>query len=140
MSTEHDWVDNQQRFLGYRVTNTVRTVIRSVTQVGETIDAAVAAGGGDAQVNNLVFSIEDDTALLAAARDSAWDDAQAKATQLASLAGRSLGKALSIVERTRPIPGPFPVARMRTESDAGTPIEGGTSVVVIDLEVRYELS
>jgi uncharacterized protein YggE len=140
VTTEYDWADNQRRFLGYRVNNNVRAVIRRVDDVGRVIDAAVTAGGDATQVNNLQFGIDDDTSLLATAREEAWKDAVAKARQLATLAGRQLGGASMIVEGVTGPPGPTPLARMRmaAEMDITTPIEGGSTTVRVDLRVRFD--
>jgi uncharacterized protein YggE len=140
ISTEYDWVNNERRLLGYRVNNTVRAVMRDTGEVGRIVDAAVSAGGNATQVGNLQFGIDDETALMAVAREKAWADALAKAGQLADLSGLALGKAKIIEEGTRP-PGPTPVARMRmaAEMDSSTPIEGGSSAVRVDLTVHFDV-
>lgn len=135
---EYDHHDDQQRFLGYRVTNNLRVVIRDVPAAGSLIDAAVSAGGDDTIVNNVAFSIEDDQAVLDAAREAAWGDALAKGEHLARLSGRTLGAALSIVESAGRPPGPSPMLRMAAMAES-TAIEGGATTVSVTLEVRFAL-
>lgn len=135
---EYDYRDNTERLVGYRVTNTVRAKIRNVTQAGDVIDSAVEAAGDETRIGGLSFSIEDDSALVSAAREAAWEDALAKATQLATLSGLTLGPALSITETSVGPPSPVPFADM-AERAASTPIQPGTSTVTIVLEVRFEL-
>jgi uncharacterized protein YggE len=140
IAAEYDWANNERRLLGYRVNNTVRALIRDIGGVGRIVDAAVSAGGDATQVGNLQFGIEDETALLAAARDKAWADALAKAGQLAGLAGLNLGEALRIEEGTG-LPGPIPLARMRmaAEMASSTPIEGGSATVSVELTVHFDV-
>lgn len=136
---EQDWQDNQRRHLGYRVTNTVRAKIRDVAAAGNVLDSTVSAGGDRVQVNNLRFSVEDETGLRSEARSAAWEDAVARATELAGLAGLTLGSAVEIVEGGGPS-APFPIARMQMAAEASTPIEPGTSAVRVALHVRFAVS
>lgn len=134
---EYDYHDNEQRLLGYRATNMLDVTIRDIATAGDLIDAAVTAGGDGATVSGVSFSIEDETALAGAARDAAWADAVARATQIVSLSGRALGEVLDVVEITgRPgDPSPLRMAAM-AESVA---IEPGTTAVTVRLQVRFAL-
>jgi hypothetical protein len=137
---EYDYSSNTERLVGYRVNNTVRAKIRDIETTGTVIDAAVAAGGDDATVNGLSFSIEDNDELVAAAREAAWNDAMAKATQLAELSGQTLGEATSITETVSMPPVPIPYAEEAAADRALTPIEPGTSAVTITLQVQFALA
>lgn len=138
---EYDYSGNRERLIGYRVSNTVLAKIRSVEDAGTVLDAAVAAAGDEARVSGLRFSIEDNAALVAAAREVAWNDALAKATQLADLSGRSLGPATSITETVNIPPVPIPYADDAAVAErALTPIEPGTSAVTITLDVQFGFS
>lgn len=140
IAAEYDWSENQRRLLGFRVNNTVRARIRELARASEVLDTAVAAAGDTTQVNTLQFSIDDNRAPLAAAREAAWLDAVSRAEQLAGLSGSSLGPALSIVETVPGHPGPLPMARLRLEAaDVSTPIEGGSATVGVTLQVRFAL-
>jgi uncharacterized protein len=137
---EYDYRNNTERLIGYRVTNTVRAKIRDVQESGSVIDAATAAGGDDVQVNGLRFSIEDNTDLVEAAREAAWNDALMKATQLAQLSGQDLGAAISITETVSAPPVPvFFEGDAFAGSRLETPIEPGISAVTINLSVQFEL-
>jgi uncharacterized protein YggE len=133
---EYDYSDNRQRLVGYRVANTVRATIRDVTQVGPMLDSVGAAAGDHSRVNHLQFGLRDGTALATAAREEAWNDAVAKATQLARLSGQKLGKATSITE-TVGAP-PVPVRMMAEMAKASSPIQPGTTSVTVILEVEFE--
>ena len=86
------------RLIGYRVENRLSVKIRDLDRAGEIIDGATTAAGDEVVVSRVSFSVEDNEALLAEARAAAWSDAQAKATQLALLAGVELGAATTVSE------------------------------------------
>lgn len=141
ISSEYDWQSGStRRFLGYRVVNNLSVEVRDVDGVGTVIDHAVHAAGDAAEVNGLRFSIDDPTDLERQARDLAWSDAVAVAAQLASLAGRALGRATAITEVTGG-PAPFPVRRAEmAAADMTTPIEGGTTTVQVTVQARFEFA
>ncbi len=136
---EYDYSSNQQRLIGYRVSNTVRVKIRDIETTGSVIDNAAAAGGDDVVVNGIQFSLDDDAELVEAARSAAWEDAMAKATQLAQLSGQQLGAAISINETVTNQPPPVYFERAMAADAAETPIEPGTSAVTITLQVNFAL-
>jgi uncharacterized protein YggE len=137
---EYDYSSNEERLIGYRVNNTVKAKIHDIETTGTVIDGAVAAGGDDVTVNGLSFSIEDNDELVAAAREAAWNDAMAKATQLAELSGQDLGQATSITETVSIPPVPIPYEGEAALDRATTPIEPGTSAVTITLQVQFGLA
>ncbi len=136
---EYDYSSNQQRLVGYRVSNTVRVKIRDIESTGSVIDNAAAAGGDDVVINGIQFSLDDDAELVEAARTAAWEDAMAKATQLAQLSGQQLGAAISINETVTSQPPPVYFERAVAADAAETPIEPGTSAVTITLQVNFAL-
>jgi len=123
---------------GYQLANTVQATIRAIATVGETIDAALAAGA--TSMDGLEFRLADPTAELAEARRLAVADARARAETLASEAGVALGQVVEIVEGEAPTSGPpRPMAALRTKADVATPIEAGTSELTIGVVVRFAI-
>ena len=138
---EYDYSSNEERLIGYRVSNTVRAKIRDLDSTGAVLDAATVAGGDDVVVNGLSFSIEDNDELVAAAREAAWNDAMNKANQLAELSGQTLGEATTITETVNMPPVPIPyAAEAAADRAVETPIEPGTSAVTITLQVQFGLA
>jgi uncharacterized protein len=135
---EYDYKADTQTLLGYRVTNTVTVKIRNLDDAGSIIDAATGAGGDAVQVSGVSFSIEDDDALLQDARGRAWDNAKAKADQLASLSGVTLGKPISITESVSSQPPVYRAADM-LETAGTTPIEAGEQTVTVVIEVEFSI-
>jgi len=139
INPEYDYSGDQRRLIGYRVDNMVIAKIRDLDSAGSVIDATVASVGDEIQVSGVSFSIEDDTELIAAARSAAWDDALAKAEQLATLAGVDLGEAVMISESFSS-PTPPPIYRDFAAADEAafeTPIEAGQQQVAVTLQVRF---
>jgi uncharacterized protein YggE len=138
---EYDYRNDSQTLRGYRVSNTVSAKIRDLGKAGDVIDAATAAGGNDAIVNNIRFDLEADGPLITAAREAAWNDAKAKAEQLAALAEVELGKAVSISETSSPTPPPIAYAAAPAEAgaDFATPIQPGEASVSVVVTVQFAI-
>ena len=130
---------NQRKLLGYRARYSIIVKIRDITASGGVIDDMVAAGGDDLVVDGLEFVIEDQSNLLMAAREAAWNDALNRATQFARLADRGLGPARSIREARQ---SPEPVARMSMEAarSPSQPIAPGTRTIIVTVDVTFDLS
>jgi uncharacterized protein YggE len=136
INPEYDHRDGGQRLLGFRVTNSLQVTVRDLDEAGALIDAAVNTGGDDLTVNNISYSIEDETELRHQAREKAWANALAQAEHLATLSGRRLGPVSAIVTGGSAEPGP--VARMAGFAES-TPIAPGSSIVRVTLDVRFAL-
>jgi len=136
---EYDYSGTEQRLLGYRVDNTVVAKIRDLDSAGSVIDEAASGTGDEIRISGVSFSIEDDTELIAAARAAAWDDAYAKAQQLAELSGTTLGDAVAVSESFANMD-PMPVYRDFAADEAGafeTPISSGQQQVAVTLQVKF---
>ena len=126
------------RITGYQVHNDVAVTVRNLDHVTRVLDAVVEAGGN--QVSGPDFFILSPDALSDEARTLAIADARRKAETLATAAGATLGKVLSIVESE---PGFAPMPRMAyakmAAADAATPIEAGSEEVAVSVRVRWEM-
>ena len=128
------------RLIGYRVENRLSVKIRDLDRAGEIIDGATTAAGDEVVVSRVSFSVEDNEALLEEARAAAWSDAQAKATQLALLAGVELGAATTVSES---VGATFPQDEFAFGSarlaSVATPIQPGQLDVTVILQVRFDI-
>jgi hypothetical protein len=138
---EYDWSNNRQRLIGYQVSNSVIAKIRNLDAAGTTIDAVTGAGGDDVTVNGVSFSIEDNDQLIEAARKAAWEDARAKADQLAELSGVTLGAPTSISETFSPGPTPFRFAEGDgfDRVEAASVIAPGEQAVTVSISVQFSI-
>lgn len=130
------------KLIGYTVTNTVEAKIRKLETVSKAVDDAVTAGGNDARLSGLTFTVENKDQLIQQARQAAMNDARTKADQLAKLGGVSLGKPITISENQSTPPIPFAAPADAKTAQGGvpsTPIQPGTSTLTVDLQVRWAL-
>ncbi len=84
------------RLIGYRVTNQVRVVVRSIADLGALLDKVVTAGAN--QINNVTFAINEAQSFEDTARRKAMADAHRKAELYAQEAGVRLGAVLRVEE------------------------------------------
>ncbi|MFH5227457.1 SIMPL domain-containing protein [Antrihabitans spumae] len=125
---------------GYQVTNSVRIVVRDLSKASDVLDKAVKAGGDNARLNGVSFDIDDNTQLLADARERAFNDAKARAEQYAELSGESLGDVITITEVRGDTAIPQPqVQRDTLEGSASFALEPGQQKVSFQVTVKWSL-
>ena len=133
--------DGGQTLLGFRVSNTVTAKLRDVDKTGDIVDAAVAAGGDEATVQGIAFTIDDPEKLREEARGAAIADAKRRAETLAYASGVEIGEPLTISEGGVFEP-PIYYDRAAGAADssqinAATPIEPGQLDIVISVNVTW---
>ena len=139
---EYDDNGNLRGVNGYTVSSTLSVTVRAVDTLGTLLDAAVAAGAN--VVYGISFSVDDPTAPASEARRLAVEDARSKADELATAAGVSVVGVISIQETTAPAPPPMPfgtgAADMAAESGSAVPVQAGTTEVIVEVVVVFELA
>lgn len=125
------------RITGYQVTNQVTAKLHDIGAAGGLIDAAGEAASDAVRLQQLSFSIADDSAARAQARSDAVRQAQAHAKQMADAAGVRLGPIRSITELPGSSPSPF--GRNTPGAAAQVPIEPGTQDLTVMVEVVYAI-
>lgn len=133
--------DNPQngtpQVVGYVAENILKVKVEDLSRLGDLLDQAVQAGGN--RINGISFEISNQQELLDQAREVAWENAQKKAQQLASLADASLGEVLTIRETSNQ-PGPVvPAVRSMAVEQAAVPVEPGSQSVSVQLDVTWRL-
>jgi hypothetical protein len=88
--------DGFEGIRGFWVSNQVRVTVLDITQTGKVLQAATKAGANN--IFGINFSVSDPAALESEARALAMADAEARATELAELAGLNLGQAKVVSE------------------------------------------
>ena len=140
--TKWDEKTYEQITIGYKVTNTVTAKLRDMTKVGTVIDAAAEAGGNLTRVNSISFSVDDPTNYYTQAREEAVNNAKAKAEQMATLAGATLGKVTYISESSyyAPINYTKEAYDMATAgASPSTPISAGELEITLTVQLGYSL-
>jgi hypothetical protein len=134
----------EQEITGYRVTNTLSVKVRDVEKAGATIDAVVAAGGDLTRVNSIGFTVDDPTPYYNDARKLAIDAAEAKAKQMATESGITLGKVTYITESNyyQPIYRSYDAyesAIAPAAAGAPTSISEGELEITTTVNIAYEI-
>lgn len=130
------------RLLGYQISNNVTVTKKQIGEAGKLLQAAIAAGVNTS--SGLSFSVSDPTRGRDQGLRAAFDDARAKATLLATAAGRSLGPAIAITEGTEPnvIPRPMrgAVQSMAMKAEVSeVPVESGSEELTFTVSVVFGL-
>jgi uncharacterized protein len=125
----------------YSVNNTLRITLRDISQVGTVVTTAVDNGANT--VYNLSFGITDPKPLEQTAREQAVSNARARAEQLASLLGVTVGEPLQINETyiDNGIGQPLP---MNAAMDMGmggmaAPVQPGRMQVGVSVEITFAI-
>ena len=130
------------KILGYQVSNNITVTKKQVGEAGKLLQVAVSNGVN--QSSGLQFEVSDPARGRDQGMRAAMDDAKAKATLLATAAGRTLGRAIAISEGTQPVapPMPYPMARMAKAEAvqvSDVPVESGTQEMSYTVSVIYEM-
>ncbi|WP_329126032.1 SIMPL domain-containing protein [Streptomyces sp. NBC_01465] len=136
---QQDTAGGQAKLTGYQAGQAFSVKIRDIRKVGAVIQAAMDATGDAGRVNGVAFDVADPAALQTAARKAAAHDAHDKAAQHAKLAGRRLGRLVSLTEGEsgRPRPVAMPAVAYDKES---VPVAPGEIEDQIQVTAVYELN
>ncbi len=139
LNQQFDYRDGQQIFKGYQASNMVTSKLRDLEKLGAFLDALAVDGA--TSFNGPTFSIDDDSAFRAAARDKVWATAMNRAQNLARKAGYNDVRVLR-VEETDSQGGGYPrpmVMRAMDASEKSTPIAPGELSVAATLSFTFEM-
>ena len=133
-----NWSDPSSSTAGsisFSASNMMTVRIRDLTILGAVLDAAVTDGANT--LNGLTFGLSNPDPVLDQARQQAVAQARARAELLATAAGATLGRIISISEggaATDPVP------LFRAEaSDAAVPVAGGELAMTASVTIKYEI-
>ncbi|HXN05246.1 MAG TPA: SIMPL domain-containing protein [Candidatus Acidoferrum sp.] len=134
--------ENQYNVIGYRAGNTVNVKIHHIANIGTVLGAAQGAVGNDIQINGITLQLSDNTNQLKGARQGAMNAAADRAKEWANLAGRHLGKVLSVSEVIGGSSGysPCGAGGQCGGGGGGAPVQAGQMNVTVDVAVVYELN
>lgn len=140
VTAEQVWTEGEgPRITGFRADHELLVTVRDLGAVGQLLGELLTAGGDDARLHGVEFAVEDADQLRAEAREAAWWDALARATQLAGLSGCRLGAVQQLAEGT--VAGPVPMMFAKAEgiavSAAAVDVQPGTVSVEVTLSVSW---
>ncbi|MGP3954824.1 SIMPL domain-containing protein [Nonomuraea sp. 3N208] len=122
----------------YRAAQGVEVVVRDLTQADRVIDT-VAGVGEEARLNGVAFELSSPADVLREARTRAFRDAAAKAAQYAELAGRPLGRVVSVSEDVKGGPQPL-MTLAAAAADTSASISPGRQTLTVTVEVGYDFA
>jgi uncharacterized protein YggE len=138
---EYNYTNDKGAVLvGYRASQSFTIVVRNAANAGAVVDAIVAAGGDNLQVNGVSPFVLDASKATEAARAAAVKNAKAKATSYAKLLGVKLGRVDFLTETSSPsISRPEYVATAKEMSADATVIDLGEQDVTVTITIRWSL-
>ena len=136
LSPVYDYSNNSApKLVGQQFTNTIKVTVRDLKSVAAVLDDAIAAGA--TTVGGISFRLNDPKTAQAQARALAVANARAKADALTAAAGVSIKGVASITEttvQTSPVPYSLDAAKA---ASASTPIQAGTTDIVVQVSISY---
>ncbi|MFA5919618.1 MAG: SIMPL domain-containing protein, partial [Candidatus Nanopelagicaceae bacterium] len=126
--------DGGSVLIGYRASQNFVVVVRKASTAGVIVDAIVAAGGDNLQLNGVTPFVLDSSKATASARTIAVKNAKAKAKSYASLLGVKLGKVNHLIENSSPSSYP-PIMSVSKDSAGSTEIDLGLQDVTVSISV-----
>lgn len=133
----------KQVLTGYEVQETIAVKVRDTSKAGDIL-AGVNKLGADS-VSGLTFTVDDDTALQAQARDKAIADAKSKATALAQSLGVTLVRVVNFSEDGGNNPRPLMYAAKMMDAAAtgdavsAPTISTGQNKYTSNVSITYEI-
>lgn len=128
---------------GYNASANLRVRIRDISKVTAILNAAAASIGNDLSLGQLLYQRTDIAAQTAQARQLALAAAQDRASGVAKLSGRQLGKIASVEETfVGYVPAGQTVQGLGAGGGGGSfpQVQTGQGEVLVHLSVRYALS
>jgi uncharacterized protein YggE len=135
---QRDYQNNRpNEIIGFQVDNMISVVLRDLTSVGKTLQAAITAGANN--ISGVAFTLADPEPFRNEARTKAIEDARQRASSMAEAAGVELGKVISIAELSQP--GPI-IARAAYDEAAfknEVPIQPGELELTVSVEMAFAI-
>lgn len=142
-SVQPRWNNDGSAVAGYTAYHQLTLLVRSLPALNDLVDAVADAAGNHLVIDGITLDLADRAPLATQAREGAFENARAKATQYAALAGGRLGRVLALVEGDGEGFSPMPAAMdsrvMMKASGGGLPVEAGEHSVGASVRVAWEL-
>ena len=125
----------------FQATTSLRLRVRQPDRAGTLITTLAEVAGDHFILENLASTISDDLHLAEQAREDAFRDARARASQWASLAHLTLGQAHTVIESGGAPGGRRQGGFLRAAAKeyAGTPVESGECVIPTSVSIRWDV-
>jgi uncharacterized protein YggE len=131
--------DKGSVLIGYRGSQGFVVTIKNAENAGAVVDAVVAAGGDNLQIQGVTPFVLDSSKSTESARANAVKNAKAKATSYAKLLGVKLGRVNYLVENSSPISYPPVMAMEKASDSAVTVVDLGQQDVTVSITIQWAL-
>ena len=131
--------DKGSVLVGYRGSQSFVVTIKNAENAGAVVDAVVAAGGDDLQIQGVTPFVLDSSKATESARANAVLNAKAKATSYAKLLGVKLGRVNYLIENSSPISYPPVLAMAKAADSEATVVDLGEQDVTVSITVQWSL-
>jgi len=131
--------DKGSVLVGYRGSQSFLVTIKNAENAGAVVDAVVAAGGDDLQIQGVTPFVLDSSNATESARANAVKNAKAKATSYAKLLGAKLGRVNYLVENSSPISYPPIMAMAKSADSSATIVDLGQQDVTVSITIQWAL-
>lgn len=127
--------------VSYVIENTVLVIVRSLENLGNTMDVVVQSGANT--INSIRFDVTDRTSAVSEARKLAVEDARRQAQELAGAAEVELGELVAVNVYSAGSPMPMYEGGMggggAMMPSSGVPISAGQLVLTAEATLTYEI-
>ncbi|MFH1826309.1 MAG: SIMPL domain-containing protein [bacterium] len=138
LSPNYEYTDRKRTFTGYSASNQIKITVDKLDQVGKVLDTVIPAGA--TTVNDVTFTLKDETNYKQQALKKAVEKAKEKAKSMAEAAGLSLKKIKVLQESSARIEPVYrgPLMAEASMSSSNTPVSPGDVAVYGSVTVIYE--
>jgi hypothetical protein len=131
--------DKGSVLIGYRGSQGFVVTIKNAENAGAVVDAVVAAGGDNLQIQGVTPFVLDSSKSTESARANAVKNAKAKATSYAKLLGVKLGRVNYLVENSSPVNYPPVMAMAKAADSEATVVDLGQQDVPVSITIQWAL-
>jgi uncharacterized protein YggE len=141
---EYDEKTKRWNTVGYKAVNRIKVTLTDIDRAGEIIDIAIAAGATN--VENVIFSVKDESQWKLKALEAALKDAQAKAKTAASVLDVKIVGVKSVTDKNSVNLYRYESMRaldagtmLKASAGAPTPIQAGDVKIEASVEVTFAI-
>ena len=131
--------DKGSVLVGYRGSQSFVVTIKNAENAGAVVDAVVAAGGNELQIQGVTPFVLDASKATESARTAAVKNAKAKATSYAKLLDAKLGRVNYLVENSSPIEYSPILAMGKAADSEATVVDLGEQDVTVSITIQWSL-
>ena len=125
--------------VGYRGSQSFVVTIKNAENAGAVVDAVVAAGGDDLQIQGVTPFVLDTTNAIELARTNAVKNAKVKAKSYAKSLGVKLGRVNYLIENSSPANYPPIMAVGKAADSEATVVDLGQQDVTVSITIQWSL-